>query len=227
MFASGPGIFYSLNCKTHIPILPPNPRLKKRAPPDVLIIDGPQSDCNDDGAGDLSGSSTNQPPPPAPSSTVAPADPPAAASCIPPTNGAVKDAHESELTRAAGFLCKKYANSVVTDSSIRIDQTVISGTVTGSHSTMDIARDYTGTTNEDDVYEFTIKSIDACKPSGGFDLPNPVAGHSCSDLMYHAWKDCKICFCSLSDCQQVSPLGDSWFSLFERTLHRYFHLAHS
>ncbi len=71
-------------------------------------------------------------------------------------------------------------------------QSVVSGTLTSGRSTIDIARDYTGTGSQDDVYDFTIKSVDKCSPNGGFNLPKPVAGHKCSDILYHAWKDCTL-----------------------------------
>ena len=120
----------------------------------------------------------------------------------------MKDAHESELIKSADFFCNKYASKAVTDSSISIVQSVISGTETSGRTTIDIARDYTGTDSLNDVYDFTIKWVDKCTPNGGFNLPEPVAGHKCSDVLYHAWKDCKL-YSILLPYWQLSSLGSS------------------
>ena len=44
--------------------------------------------------------------------------------------------------------------------------------------------DYAGTTSSDDVCDLTIKSADKCMPNGGFDLPELMTGHKCSDILY-------------------------------------------
>lgn len=49
------GINYSGKYNTHIPIQPPSAGLAKRAPGDIIIIGGPQTDCNYDGLGDANG----------------------------------------------------------------------------------------------------------------------------------------------------------------------------
>lgn len=84
-------------------------------------------------------------------------------------------------------------------------QSVVSGILTSGRSTIDIARDYTGTDSQDDVYDFTITSVDKCSPNGGFNLSEPVAGHKCSDILYHAWKDCTISLL-LSHCPYANAI---------------------
>ena len=56
---------------------------------------------------------------------------------------------------------------------------------------MDVARLYTGTQNEHDVYDISVKSELSCTPNGGFNPVTPVAGNQCSDIMHSAWKDCE------------------------------------
>lgn len=128
----------------------------------------------------------------APSATVAPADPPARASCVANPTTPVKDSHEDELKKAAAFFCSDYASSTVTASSVNIAQTVISGTLTEGKQAVDVARLYTGTANEDDVYEISVKSVDGCTPVGGYNLGTPVAGNKCPDILHSAWKQCEF-----------------------------------
>ena len=131
-----------------------------------------------------------------PSATVTPVVPPntATPSCVPNPTTRVKDAHESELKKAVKFFCDSYANGTVLDPTVNIAQTVISGEVSEPHGSNDIARLYTGTQNEDDVYNFDLSSIDGCSTSPpGFNLQEPAPNFSCADLLYDAWKDCEFC----------------------------------
>lgn len=127
-----------------------------------------------------------------PSPTVAPANPPASASCVADPTKPVKDSHETELKRAAAFFCKDYASSTVTAAHVNIAQTVISGVLTEGKEIVDVARLYTGTDNEDDVYDIRVKSVDGCSPAGGYNLGTPVADHQCPDLLHSAWKQCEF-----------------------------------
>lgn len=134
--------------------------------------------------------SSSSSPSPLPSPTVAPADPPAAPSCVPNPTDAVKDFHEDELKRATKFFCSNYASKTVTTSNVNIAQTIISGTVFEGRGSIDIARLYTGSDNEDGVYNISVKSIDGCTPNGGYNLDKPVSGNSCPDILHSAWKQC-------------------------------------
>lgn len=129
----------------------------------------------------------------APSATVAPANPPARASCIANPSTPVKDSHEDELQKAAAFFCRQYASRTVTTANVNIAQTVISGTLTEGRQTVDVARLYTGTENEDDVYDISVKSVDGCTPVGGYDLGTPVADNQCPDILHNAWLQCEFC----------------------------------
>lgn len=122
---------------------------------------------------------------------IAPADPPAAPSCVPNPTGAVKDAHENELKKATEFFCRKYASDTVTTPNVNIAQAIISGIISAPRQTIDIARLYTGSHNEDDVYDISVKSVDGCTPpNGAFNLDTPVSGNSCPDILHSAWKQC-------------------------------------
>lgn len=131
------------------------------------------------------------PPPPPPAPTVAPADPPAAASCVPTPTDDVKDSHEDDLQTAARFFCSKYASGTVTDPSVNVAQTVISNTVSFTRGPpLSVARLYTGSKNEDDVYDISVKSVDGCTPNAGYNLETPVANNQCPDILHSAWSQC-------------------------------------
>lgn len=127
----------------------------------------------------------------APSATVAPANPPARASCIANPSTPVKDSHEDELQKAAAFFCRQYASSTVTTANVDIAQTVISGILLEGRQVVDVARLYTGTKKETDVYDISVKSVDGCTPVGGYDLGTPVADNKCPDLLHNAWLQCE------------------------------------
>lgn len=132
-------------------------------------------------------------PPPPSSPTVAPADPPTSPSCAPTPSHDIKDSHKGELEKAVSFFCNKYASNTVTTSHVNIAQTIISGTVNSGFrfgDRLDIARDYTGSDNKDDVYDISVKSVDACTPGGGYHLNMPVSDHSCDDILKSAWNQC-------------------------------------
>ena len=56
---------------------------------------------------------------------------------------------------------------------------------------VDVARLYTGTGNEDDVYDISVISVDRCTPNGGFSLATPVANNQCADILHSAWQQCQ------------------------------------
>lgn len=145
---------------------------------------------------------TSQPPvlssTPAPTPSielVAPADPPGAPSCVPSPTGSFRDSHEDILIRVIEYFCDKYAqNHVTVDPTVRVAESIEGDNVQdfflGSYIEVG---DYKGGNKEarDDVYDITILSVDRCQPTDGFNLPEPVVGHRCSDVLYHAWKDCE------------------------------------
>lgn len=166
-----------------------------------------KEDCNntkdspDTAPGSSSGSNPTTPSPtPSPTSspTVAPVIPPntATPSCVPTPATKPKDSHEDELDRAIKFFCDGYANSIVTTPNVNVAQTVVSGVVSEGRESIDIARLYTGTENEDDVYNFVVSSVDNCSTNPpGFNLGTPAPKFACADLMYDAWKNCKFYPC--------------------------------
>lgn len=128
----------------------------------------------------------------APSTIVAPANPPALASCIANPSTPVKDSHQYELKKAAAFFCDQYASSTVTTANVNIAQTVISGILLEGRQVLDIARLYTGTKKETDVYDISVKSVDGCTPVGGYNLGTPVADNKCPDILHNAWLQCEF-----------------------------------
>lgn len=123
--------------------------------------------------------------------TVAPVDPPSAPTCAPNPTAAIKDSHENELKKAATFFCTQYASNTVLVGPVDNEQMVVSGVISEGRENVDMARLYTGTQNEDDVYNISVKSVPNCTPDGGFDLGTPVTGNKCSDILHSAWKKCK------------------------------------
>ena len=100
--------------------------------------------------------------------------------------------HESELQKAATFFRNGYTSGTVTTPNVNVAQTVISGTMMEGKEVVDVARLYTGSDNEDDVYDISVKSVDGCTPDEGFNLATPVANNNCANILHSAWKQCRL-----------------------------------
>ena len=135
-------------------------------------------------------SPTTPSPTPTPSDTVAPVDPPSRPFCVAAPKGSVKDAHEGELQKAVTFFCDQYANGTV-PGPVNDAHTVMAGIRSIPHGSIDVEFDYTGNSNEDDVYDIKITSVDKCTANGGYNLAEPVANHKCYDILYTAWRICE------------------------------------
>lgn len=127
--------------------------------------------------------------------SVPPADPPGAPSCVPSPTGSFKDSHEDILMRVVQYFCEEYAqNHVTVDPTVRVAESIEGDSVEDLFigSFIEVG-DYEGGNKKarDDVYDITILSVDRCQPTDGFNLPEPVVGHRCNDVLYHAWKDCE------------------------------------
>ena len=114
---------------------------------------------------------------------MAPADPPAAASCRPIPKGKIQDSHSEQVHVSAENFCSTYAASISYDPSVNIEYILHNDILSAFFSHND---------REDDVYDMFIKSIADCKPDGGYNLPEPVKGHSCKDILYSAWSECEF-----------------------------------
>lgn len=129
-----------------------------------------------------------QPNPP----VVTPVDPPSQPSCVPKPTGSVKDAHEGELKKAAKYFCGEHAINTNAKAPIKNEATIIAGTKQEGRAVMDIAYIYAERLgNQDDVYDFSLTSVDNCTPANGFNLASPVANSNCADILHDAWKKCK------------------------------------
>ncbi|KUJ08215.1 subtilisin-like protein [Mollisia scopiformis] len=109
--------------------------------------------------------------------------PPTTPSCVPRPTGSYHDSHETDLTLAVNYFC---ANN----NDAPMQEAIIAGPVTEGKSIVVVARPYTGTTPEDDVYMIKIIPLPYCTPPSGSDINTPVAGSTCSSLLYDAWKNC-------------------------------------
>lgn len=131
---------------------------------------------------------STQPSPP----DVTPVDPPSQPSCVPNPTDSVKDAHEGELKKAAKFFCDEHATNTNAKAPIKNEATIIAGTKVEGRVVVDIAYDYPKRLgNQDDVYDFSLTSVDNCTPANGFNLASPVANSNCADILHDAWKNCK------------------------------------
>lgn len=129
-------------------------------------------------------SSGSPPPRPTPSSTVAPVNPPSAPRCNPTPTGHYQDAHEMVLDQAAYQFCRTYADKKIATT----PKVNIVGTFNPPR------REYMalGDDAKDDNYELIIKSVPGCMAIGGFNLAEPVKGHTCRDILIDAWKNCEL-----------------------------------
>lgn len=129
-----------------------------------------------------------QPTPP----VISPVDPPSQPSCVPNPTDHVKDAHEGELVKAVKYFCDEHATETDAKAPIKTIATIIAGTKQVGRNVLDIAYVYPDSMgNQDDVYDFTLTSVDNCTPAHGFNLASPVANTKCADILYDAWKKCE------------------------------------
>jgi len=135
---------------------------------------------------------SSSPPPPPTTPTIAPVIPPAKLICNGNPATKPKDSHEPEMKTAATFFCSKYASDIRTTPNVNIVQTVVASFVAQPRAPpMGIGRDYTGSKNEDDVYDFTVTSVDMCIPDGGgYNLKTPIPENKCVDILESAWRQC-------------------------------------
>lgn len=137
---------------------------------------------------------TSQPHAPSPTQAVPPAAPSSAPSCVANPTGRIRDSHERIHMEVVQYFCDKYAqNHERVNPTIRVVESIQGLVHQGLFTSSIDVGDYKGGDKPawDDVYDITILSVDRCKPTDGFNLPEPVVGHSCSDVLYHAWKDCE------------------------------------
>jgi len=147
-----------------------------------------------------------------PASTIKPVESPATASptCVPSPTGKVRDSHESYLQKATYYSCANNGTQTeYLESSVNLSMRIVAGTWTSGKQTFTGAKPYTGDTAEDDVYDISIVSVDKCTPeattgtfSVGYNLAQPVrdATITCNTLTYDAWKSCKCCPSSPTNC---------------------------
>lgn len=122
---------------------------------------------------------------------VTPVDPPSQPSCVPNPTDSVKDAHEGELKKAAKYFCDEHATDTNAKAPIKNEATIIAGTKQEGRAIVDIAYVYPESLgNQDDVYDFSLTSVDNCTPVNGFNLASPVANSKCADILHDAWKNC-------------------------------------
>ncbi|KAL9602203.1 MAG: hypothetical protein Q9179_002629, partial [Wetmoreana sp. 5 TL-2023] len=127
-----------------------------------------------------------QPHPP----VVAPVDPPSQPSCVPNPTDSVKDAHGGEVEKAVKYFCDEHATDTNAKAPIKYEATIIAGTKQVGRAVMDIAYVYPENMgNQDDVYDFSLTSVDNCTPANGFNLASPVAKSNCADILHDAWKN--------------------------------------
>lgn len=123
---------------------------------------------------------------------VAPVAPPSQPSCVPNPTDSVKEAHEGELKKAVKYFCDEYATDTNAKAPIKNEVTIIAGTRQEGRGVVDIAYVYPESLgNKDDVYDFSLTSVDNCTPANGFNLASPVANSNCADILHDAWKKCE------------------------------------
>ena len=133
-----------------------------------------------------------EPAPPTPHPEVRPADPPAPPNCVPAPEGKYRDAHETEVKKVVDNFCQTFAaDTAVEGPDVDIKRTLYAAF--GPYGTPYGVHEYSGNRIFADVYDLSVQSVKDCPvPDEGFNLDEPVGGHKCSDILYHAWKDCKF-----------------------------------
>lgn len=124
---------------------------------------------------------------------VAPVDPPSQPSCVPNPTDSVRDSHENQLKKATEKFCHDYAANSIPIGPINIAHTIIANyqLKLGRNPTRVELEYKPDMGKQDDVYDISVTSVDNCTPSGGFNIPTPVADNQCADILYNAWKNCK------------------------------------
>ena len=123
---------------------------------------------------------------------VTPVDPPSQPSCVPNPTDSIKDSHKGELKKAAKYFCDKHATDTNAKAPVKNEATIIAGTKQAGRAVVDIAYVYPESLgNQDDVYDFSLTSVDDCTPANGFNLALPVANSNCADILHDAWQKCK------------------------------------
>jgi len=117
---------------------------------------------------------------------VKPVIPPSQPTCNPTPNKHYEDSHEQMVHSASRAFCKRFADKTVLDKQVRIGENE------------NPAFTPPGNDAADDHYIFKIRSVDGCPASNGYNLRNPVKGSTCEDVMFTAWKHCKLVADSLS-----------------------------
>ena len=127
--------------------------------------------------------------------TVSPVAPPSRSACAPTPTGKYRDSHENAVSSKASFFCSAHASATAAPTStlLRISHDVHMKTMTGLHGAAGrVPADYSGTNVEDDVYSFSVESVDGCGPDGGvYEVASPVGRQACADMMTSVWHDCK------------------------------------
>lgn len=116
-----------------------------------------------------------------PTPVVGPFDPPTEPSCYPVPTDKIRDAHKNAAKSAADRFCKAYADKVVNDRTVTIIEE-IRPLSAGRIPVIGAS---------DDIYAFTLRSIDNCPSGDSFNLGEPVPGRQCKDIFFDAWKKCK------------------------------------
>ncbi|KAJ9668147.1 hypothetical protein H2201_001576 [Coniosporium apollinis] len=111
--------------------------------------------------------------------------------CAPKAEGKkVRDSHEEALIKAVGYFCKAdAATTVLVGPELnRTVEVVIDGPANAVHYK---AQDWSEKGDIDDVYFFTLTTVDDCRtPRNGYNLAKPLGDHTCNDILYRSWKDC-------------------------------------
>ncbi|KAJ9637176.1 hypothetical protein H2199_007462 [Coniosporium tulheliwenetii] len=107
-----------------------------------------------------------------------------------PEGKKVKDSHEEALIKAVGYFCNADAATTVPvgPKLNRTVEVVIDGPANAAHYK---AQDWSKKGYIDDVYFFTLTTVDDCRtPRNGYNLAKPLGDRTCNDILYRSWKDC-------------------------------------
>lgn len=135
--------------------------------------------------------------------------------CAPkPEGNKVRDSHEEALIKAVGYFCNADAATTVPvgPELNRTVEVVIDGPANAAHYK---AQDWSNKRDIDDVYFFTLTTVDDCEtPRNGYNLAKPLGDHTCNDILYRSWKDCE--FLSFHHSQSLTdrfrPQRGSWWA---------------
>lgn len=120
-------------------------------------------------------------------------DPPSQPSCVPNPTESVRDAHEGELEKAAKYFGDEHGTDTNAKAPIKNEAPVIADTKQEGRAVVDIAYVHPESLgNQDDVYDFSLTSVNNCTPANGFNLASPVANSNCVDIMRETWKNSEM-----------------------------------